>query len=77
MEKLDLILQMQQNTRGDIKNLDRKFDHLDGKVESYILSTEGRLTKVESRLSLRSRIGGAIAVLLPAIATALYFLIPS
>ena len=68
-DRIDMLLAMQTRTHDAVTTLDEK-------VETHILSTEGRLTSVESRLRLRSRIGGAIVVLLPALVAAFYLLIP-
>lgn len=68
-DRIDMLLAMQTRTHDAVTTLDEK-------VETHILSTEGRLTSVESSLRLRSRIGGAIVVLLPALVAAFYLLIP-
>lgn len=62
--KLDLILEMQRETRDDVKDIRKCF-----------IEHEHRITKVEGSVKLRSRIGIALAGALPAISIAIYFLI--
>lgn len=73
-DRIDMLLAMQGETQDDVRELGKKIDNVDAKVGSYSLQTEARLTKVESRVSLRSRVGAAVVALLPALGIAVYFL---
>ena len=68
MDRLDIVLTLQ-------RDLNDKFDSLGEKVAEHVLASSVRFTKIESTIRLRSRIGSALAVLLPALAVAIYFLL--
>jgi hypothetical protein len=74
-DRIDMLLAMQGETQDDIRDLHTKIDTVNEKVGSYSLQTETRLTKVESVVSLRNRVGAAVVALLPALGMAVYFLI--
>ncbi len=63
-DKLDLVLEIVRETRDDVKE-----------VREEVYTQNGRLLVVEQKIKLQSRIGAAVAIMLPPIAVALYFLI--
>ena len=73
--KIDLLLALNRQSNDNIKEVKTDIKTLEKKVDHYTLRTEQRLTSVESTVRLRSRIGAAIAALLPAIVVAVYFLL--
>lgn len=75
LDKLDLLLELNKQQNTNITEVKQDIKSLEKKVDNYAISTEQRLTSVESTVRLRSRIGGAIVALLPAIAVAVYFLL--
>ena len=75
IDKLDLLLELNKKQDGHITAVGDSVIRLEKKVDRYSLQTERRLTSVESSVRLRSKVGGAIAALLPAIAIAVYFLL--
>lgn len=77
LDKLDLLVQLNKQQDANITEVKQDIKSLEKKVDNYAISTEQRLTLVESTVHLRSRIGGAIVVLLPAVAVAVYFLLQS
>lgn len=75
LDKLDLLLELNKQQNINITEVKQDIKSLEKKVDNYAISTEQRLTSVESTVRLRSRIGGAIVALLPAVAVAIYFLL--
>ena len=75
LDKLDLLLELNEQQNVNITEVKQDIKALEKKVDNYAISTEQRLTSVESTVRLRSRIGSAIVVLLPAVAAAIYFLL--
>ena len=66
--QLSMILTQVQENREAIRDLE-------GKVSNHMVDMEGRVTLVESSVSLRTRIGAAlIAFLVAAVALAVRFL---
>ena len=66
--RIDIIVGLQ-------RDLNDKFDDLGEKVAEHNLASSVRFVKIESTIRLRSRIGAALTVLLPALASAIYFLL--
>ncbi len=77
MEKIDLVLKMQEQQHSSILRVEEKLDDLGEKVGSDSVVMESRVTKLETVTSLRNRLIIAIAALLPAISVAVYFLTSS
>ena len=74
-DRLDLLVELNKQQNDNITEVKQDVKTLEKKVDNYALTTERRLTSVESSVRLRSRIGGAIVALLPAVAVAVYFLL--
>ena len=68
MDRIDIVLELQ-------RTLMKRFDALGEKVAEHVLASSVRFTKIESTIRLRSRIGGALVAILPAIVVAIYFLL--
>lgn len=74
MEKIDLVIQMQERQHASMVRVHDKIDDLTGIVGSKSVEVEGRLTRVETLTSLRNRALMAVVALLPAIVIAAYYI---
>jgi hypothetical protein len=67
-DKIDLIYDL-------VQKVDSKVDGIDEKLDNHRVDTEHRITKVEQDVKLKTKVGGAIAAALPALAALAYFII--